>query len=380
MVSRAGHLARVFAIVIAFQVWLLIGSNAGCSWRHFSASIPTNNFCSVCLGSRTNLRSVAILVPCTRCSTTTRRAVLDESDGLWKASAGAWADDTGDDDTWAEEEEEADNPQFEEDSHAKEMAIEYTSDAVGKHNKRSYERSAQYHTDNEFLFDGNMRPTSRRKDKNQLDDVERTRPFPLPSERLRGRVRRWLNGKGIGWIEVKGTQETVFVHNSAILSSFDEYPCLQEGEIVDFELGPDPFKPDRKVAVAVTGPDNTPVRGGYVPGQKVGWLTGDTINEIYVGNLAFKTTWWQLRDHFKSVGSVKQASIATDGWDEKNDHPFSKGWGTVRFRHTNDVRRAVRQLDGSILDGRKIYVKPYEPRTRRGDVDYDDGAPLMPGY
>jgi len=214
-----------------------------------------------------------------------------------------------------------------------------------------------------------------------MHDVERTKPFaPLPPNRLRGRVSRWLNKKGIGWINVKGTQETVFVHNSAILFSFDEYPCLQEGEIVEFELGPDPFDASRQVAVAVTGPGNKPVVGGYTTGEKVGWLRGETINEVYVGNLAFRTTWWQLRDHFSSVGRVKQASIAVDGWDEKNNHPFSKGFGTVRFRNTHDARAAVQKLDGSILHGRRIYVKPYEPQSRKGMSEDDDGVPLLPGY
>lgn len=42
-------------------------------------------------------------------------------------------------------------------------------------------------------------------------------------------------------------------------------------------------------------------------------------NRVYVGNLAFKTTWQTLKDHFKPCGKVLHADIFSNG-----------GWSKVR--------------------------------------------------
>merc|ERR1719362_1150325 len=369
MMSRRGCCARILASVTAFQVWFWIGTHSGCSWRHSSRTFASNSFCGICLGSNYNLRNWATFSPGARCSTSARRAVLDESDSSSIASAGGWANDFIDEAAWTMEEDDAAADGTGDDA----WAVEGTPARDPQIEKDEY--FAHDRSDDEFPSDGNMRSISKRSIEDHEHDVA-----SLPPQRLRGTVSRWLNGRGIGWIVMDGTRESVFVHNTEIVSSMDEYPSLQEGEVVDFELGPDPFDSSRQVAVAVTGPNNKPVRGGYVPGEKVGWLTGDTITEVYVGNLAFRTLWWHLRDHFGSVGAVKQASVVVDGWDEKNNHPFSKGWGTVRFRNPRDARRAVRELNGSILHGRKIYVKPYQPRSHEIQDSDDDGAPMFPGY
>jgi len=76
-----------------------------------------------------------------------------------------------------------------------------------------------------------------------------------------------------------------------------------------------------------------------------------------------------LRDHFQQVGDVTRAEIAIDGWDDVNGHPFSKGWGIVKFQRPGAAKRALYELDGSRLHGRCIYVKEYIDKY---DLEEDD--------
>ena len=73
--------------------------------------------------------------------------------------------------------------------------------------------------------------------------------------------------------------------------------------------------------------------------------------QLYVGNLNYGTQWYRLKDHFKSCGDVDHADVI-EGQDGR-----AKGFGTVRFFHARDAQEAIRRLDGSELDGRKIYVR-----------------------
>ena len=73
--------------------------------------------------------------------------------------------------------------------------------------------------------------------------------------------------------------------------------------------------------------------------------------QLYVGNLSYGTQWYRLKDHFKSCGDVDSADVI-EGQDGR-----AKGFGTVRFFHARDAQEAIRRLDGSQLDGRKIFVR-----------------------
>mmetsp|Transcript_31099 Transcript_31099/g.96824 ORF Transcript_31099/g.96824 Transcript_31099/m.96824 type:complete len:254 (-) Transcript_31099:308-1069(-) len=203
-------------------------------------------------------------------------------------------------------------------------------------------------------------------------------PGATPGRRT-GRVSRWLNLKGIGWIRPDDGGDTIFVHFSAI----SPRAMAQEGQSsllvddhVEFDLAPDPNDAARVVAAGVTGIGGSRLRPGYMAGEKVGWRDDGPIKEVYVGNLAFRTTWRDLQSHFRQVGSVSWAGVATDGWDERNSHPFSKGWGTVRFEDAEEARRAITELNGSKLHGREIYVKEYLGGQQNDDEDAFE--PLLP--
>eukprot|EP00755_Sulcionema_specki_P001112 Sspe_Gene.25906::Locus_10530_Transcript_2_2_Confidence_0.500_Length_1192::g.25906::m.25906 len=72
---------------------------------------------------------------------------------------------------------------------------------------------------------------------------------------------------------------------------------------------------------------------------------------LYVGNLAFETTWQDLKDHFKPTGDVVYADVFYDF------NGYSRGCGIVEFSNPRDAERAMAALHDSELMGRKIFVR-----------------------
>ncbi len=54
---------------------------------------------------------------------------------------------------------------------------------------------------------------------------------------MEGTIKRWLSGKGYGFIEAEGEDKDVFVHHSEIQST--GYVDLKEGQKVSFDLKQD---------------------------------------------------------------------------------------------------------------------------------------------
>jgi len=74
-------------------------------------------------------------------------------------------------------------------------------------------------------------------------------------------------------------------------------------------------------------------------------------NNVFVGNLKYGTTWWALKDHMRQAGNVDSANIL-----ESNGR--SKGCAVVQYQHPKEAKRAISELNESLLDGRKIFVQP----------------------
>lgn len=100
---------------------------------------------------------------------------------------------------------------------------------------------------------------------------------------------------------------------------------------------------------------------------------------IFVGNLSYRTTWQDLKDHFKDIGQVKFADVLMG-----NDNR-SKGCGIVEFENPQEAADAINKLHNSELDGREIFIRedredfelaqPKEPRQRRAvPVDGNGGG------
>jgi len=77
-----------------------------------------------------------------------------------------------------------------------------------------------------------------------------------------------------------------------------------------------------------------------------------SVRKVYVGQLAWGTTWQDLKDHFKRIGTVTRADVVLEA-----DGRRSKGYGFVEFEDSDDASRAVTELHESELMGRRILVR-----------------------
>jgi len=72
---------------------------------------------------------------------------------------------------------------------------------------------------------------------------------------------------------------------------------------------------------------------------------------VYVGNLAFETSWQDLKDCMRAAGNVDKADILT-GEDGR-----SKGCGIVSFQRPNEAARAIREMQNTMLHNRPIFIR-----------------------
>jgi len=70
-----------------------------------------------------------------------------------------------------------------------------------------------------------------------------------------------------------------------------------------------------------------------------------------VGNLPWTFNNNQLSDTFKPHGNVISAKVVTDKESGK-----SRGFGFVEMENDNDANSAIKALNGSELNGRKLVV------------------------
>ncbi|GIL43820.1 hypothetical protein Vafri_1422 [Volvox africanus] len=100
--------------------------------------------------------------------------------------------------------------------------------------------------------------------------------------------------------------------------------------------------------------------------------TQETIRlgkRCFVGNLAWKTSWQDLKDKFREAGNVVYTNVMRD------DDGRSKGWGIVEFETPEEALHAIQNLNGAELGGRRILVR--EDREDR-DIKQADGAGEAP--
>ena len=80
---------------------------------------------------------------------------------------------------------------------------------------------------------------------------------------------------------------------------------------------------------------------------------------IYVGNLPFTSTSADLERVFGAYGQVDSAAVIMD-----RDTGRSRGFGFVEMSSNDEARKAIQELDGSDLDGRRLRVNEAQPRRR----------------
>lgn len=81
--------------------------------------------------------------------------------------------------------------------------------------------------------------------------------------------------------------------------------------------------------------------------------------DIYVGNLAYKTTDDELRALFSQHGEVTSARVVTDRISGQ-----SKGFGFVEMPDREAAQKAIEATNGQDLQGRKLRVNESQPKPR----------------
>jgi cold-inducible RNA-binding protein len=83
--------------------------------------------------------------------------------------------------------------------------------------------------------------------------------------------------------------------------------------------------------------------------------------KLYVGNLAFETTSAELETLFSEVGTCESASVITDRATGR-----SRGFGFVEMSSPGEAEKAIAELNGRDLQGRKLNVSEARERTSGG--------------
>jgi RNA recognition motif-containing protein len=84
-------------------------------------------------------------------------------------------------------------------------------------------------------------------------------------------------------------------------------------------------------------------------------------NKLFIGGLSWDTTDEGLRNAFSQFGQVVEAKVIMD-----RDTGRSRGFGFVTLADAGAVQTAIREADGSVLDGRPIRVNAAEDRGGGG--------------
>lgn len=84
------------------------------------------------------------------------------------------------------------------------------------------------------------------------------------------------------------------------------------------------------------------------------------MKRIYIGNLSFNTTEDKLTEVFSGFGKVLSASIIKD-----KTTGFSKGFGFIEMPEDDSAFKAIKELNGKDLDGRKVRISIAEDKGPR---------------
>lgn len=118
-----------------------------------------------------------------------------------------------------------------------------------------------------------------------------------------------------------------------------------------------------------------------LPPSQFIYAMADLERRVFVGNLAYRTTCEDLREHFSQAGKVKKAEVYYDhsgrGPPTVVGRPVSKGCGVVEFEDEADAKYAAKELTETMLDGRAILVREdreQPPPTRKHEAIQDGGS------
>ncbi len=85
---------------------------------------------------------------------------------------------------------------------------------------------------------------------------------------------------------------------------------------------------------------------------------------LFVGGLPYNVNDSQLQEMFAKFGKVVSANVITDKYSGQ-----SKGFGFVEMENADEADKAIKELDGTEVQGRKIAVNEARPREERPSFD-----------
>lgn len=83
-------------------------------------------------------------------------------------------------------------------------------------------------------------------------------------------------------------------------------------------------------------------------------------NKLYVGNLPYEITNDKLKEIFAAAGEVTEAVVITDKYSGR-----SKGFGFVTMKDDATADKAIKDLNESEIEGRKLIVNVARPMRER---------------
>jgi len=86
------------------------------------------------------------------------------------------------------------------------------------------------------------------------------------------------------------------------------------------------------------------------------------MTNIYVSNLGFSVQDEDLREYFEEYGEVTSAKVITDKFTNR-----SRGFGFVEMSDDTSAQKAIKELDGAVVEGRSINVTVAKPREQRSN-------------
>jgi hypothetical protein len=117
------------------------------------------------------------------------------------------------------------------------------------------------------------------------------------------------------------------------------------GDASDYPTAPAAALPEVKLEDVVIAVASRPKRGTVGP------------TKLFVGGLSWDTTTEDLRAAFSRFGVVVDAAVIPDRATGR-----SRGFGFVTFQQPVDADEAVKQMNGTELDGRTLKVNRAEAR------------------
>ena len=83
--------------------------------------------------------------------------------------------------------------------------------------------------------------------------------------------------------------------------------------------------------------------------------------KLYVGNLAFQTSSYDLEEMFGTMGTVESATVVED-----RETGRSRGFGFVEMASDDEATNAIAEFNGQEYDGRNLVVNEARPREGGG--------------